>query len=278
MTFSDLLIFALVALPAPLLWAFFWRLRFAEPEPHAVSFALFGFGILAAAPLLALRVLFQSHPEFNFIAALGAGIGSIAVLAALEEIVKGLLLIFGIHKFRVYFNRPEDGFEFAAMVALGFAFAENIFYFFDSYSAGGISPAFWFVYFARSLGTVLAHVLFTGSFGIAYGLAYTARRIVPEKKIAWPLAHFLRNLFEFAKRPFHIFWRHIVRGARSIHGHEPGQVIIEGFFFAAILHAVFNSILSLPIFGQVQAWLVIPILSAGLAWYATRWKHEKKPS
>ena len=262
MDFSVLVGFALLALPPLVLWVIFWRKRLAEPEPTKVLAQLFLFGILASLPLFALREINFSFPSWALL----------ILFAWLEESLKGLALIFGVEFNRARFDKWEDGFEFAIMIALGFAFAENIFYFLRQYLDSGISLNFWQIYLFRSLGTVLGHIIFTGTFGYFYACAYVKKGLVPFSKHEKPLAHFCKNIFKILRRPLHITLYHLLPQRDSALGHSSGEVIIEGFLLAIILHTLFNALLHFEILDQSFAFLAVPILLGGGVWYFYRFK------
>ncbi|MCF7836803.1 PrsW family intramembrane metalloprotease [Candidatus Gracilibacteria bacterium] len=268
MRINELVVFAVLTLPPVLGWLFFWRHRLAEPEPAHVLVQLFFLGICAALPLFALReydVFYWASP-----------LALLIFFAFLEESLKGLLLIVGVELNRSHFDRWEDGFEFAILVALGFAFAENIFYFFREYSAGGLQLAFWNLYFFRSLGTVLAHIIFTGTFGYFYACAYVLKGIVPKAKHEKPLHRFFHNLLKVLRRPFHITRCHLLPCKDSAHGHTSGEVVIEGFLLATSLHALFNALFYFTPFDKNLGFLAVPILMGGGWWYVTRFRNTKK--
>jgi len=240
------------------LWAIFWRRRLAEPESTGVLIQLFLFGIISALPIFVLR-----HFDFDF-----APLILLVIFAVFEESSKVLTLIFGVELNRTRFDKWEDGFEFAILIALGFAFAENIFYF-----CIAESTSFRQIYFFRSLGTVFAHTIFTGTFGYFYACAYVAKKIVPREKHEKPLAHFLRNLGKVIRRPLHITFHHLLPRRDSAYGHSSGEVVIEGFLLAILLHVVFNSLLFFKILDQNLAPLVVPIIVGGGWWYFYRFKN-----
>jgi len=229
---------------------------------------LFFFGILAALPFFFLRGFNFPFPPVLLL----------ILFAFFEESLKGLFLILGVEINRARFDKWEDGFEFAVMIALGFAFAKNIFYFFREFSAGGLSFNFWNFYFFRSFGTILAHTIFTGTFGYFYACAFVVKKIVPKSKHEKPLAHFFRNLAKVIRRPFHITCRHLLPRRDSARGHTSGEVVLEGFFLAIFLHATFNIFLFFNIFEKDLAFLTVPILVGGGWWYAIRFKTKQSPS
>ncbi|MFA6458630.1 MAG: PrsW family glutamic-type intramembrane protease [Patescibacteria group bacterium] len=255
---------ALLAFPPVVLWVIFWRRRLAEPEPTHVLVQLFFFGLAPALPLFALRGFDFDFPPLVLI----------LIFALLEESLKALALIFSTELNRAHFDKWEDGFEFALIIALGFAFAENIFYFWQTTG----ESSFWAVYIFRSLGTVLAHTIFTGTFGYFYATAYVAKEIVPLKKHEKPLAHFFSNLGKVLRRPLHITIFHLLPRKDSAHGHTSGEVVLEGFLLAVILHAIFNALLFFKILNQNLTPLVVPILLGAAWWYATRFRRIRTPA
>ncbi len=148
-----------------------------EPEPRAaVVFAfLWGAGV---SVLLALLVGAEID---NVIASMGGpGPGYEFFAAAIqapivEEFGKGfgVLLIFWVA--RKHFDGPVDGIVYAAWVAGGFAFTENILYFGSQLvEAGGVDGSVVQIFLVRGIMSPFAHVMFTAFVGIALGIA--ARR------------------------------------------------------------------------------------------------------
>ncbi len=271
-------IFGLLALPSVLLWVVFWRRRLDDPEPLRVLLGLFILGIASFMPFVLLNELFIYFPEWNIFTAISSSFLSILLFAFLEEAIKALLLISGIEYYRARFDRWEDGFEFAVMVALGFAFMENIFYFAQEYSSGGLDPTFWYVYLFRSIGTMLGHIIFTGTFGYYYACAYVMPHIAPPHKHKKPLANFFRNLRVVLWRPFHITIKHLSPQKDSADGHTSGEIIIEGFLLAVSLHTLFNALLTYMPANQNLSFLTIPLV-LWVGWrFATRWHRQDSKS
>ncbi|MFC5501297.1 PrsW family intramembrane metalloprotease [Lysinimonas soli] len=100
---------------------------------------------------------------------------SVVQAPIVEESAKGLgvLLIFLVA--RRYFDGPVDGVVYAATVAAGFAFSENIQYFGEQISSeGGFDGSVAQIFFIRGLLSPFAHVMFTAMTGLFIGMA--ARR------------------------------------------------------------------------------------------------------
>lgn len=147
-----------------------------EPEPRlAVAFAfLWGAGVSVLAALIV-------GAEFDALLAAMAGSAeqheflSAAIQAPIvEELGKGigLLLIFFVA--RKHFDGPVDGLVYAAWVAGGFAFTENILYFGAEIVETGNPLA---IFIVRGLMSPFAHVMFTACMGVALGFA--SRRASP---------------------------------------------------------------------------------------------------
>lgn len=150
-----------------------------EPEPRlAVVFAfLWGAGV---AVLLALIVGAEID---NVIASLGGPGPAYEFFAAaiqapvVEEAGKalGILVIFWVA--RRHFDGPVDGLVYAAWIAGGFAFTENILYFgteLITLENGGAGLLQMFL--VRGLMSPFAHVMFTACAGIALGFAVRSKR------------------------------------------------------------------------------------------------------
>ena len=169
-------ILALVPL-AVVFFAVRWIDRW-EPEPRlAVVFAfLWGAGVAVLLALIVgaeidnvINALGGPGPAYDFFAA--------AIQAPMvEEAGKalGILVIFWVA--RRHFDGPVDGLVYAAWIAGGFAFTENILYFGSELanlndSGAGILQMF----LVRGLMSPFAHVMFTACTGIALGLAVRSR-------------------------------------------------------------------------------------------------------
>lgn len=171
---TSVIVAALLAL-VPLgivVWGVRWIDRW-EPEPRlALTFAyLWGAG---ASVFIALAV----DAEIQSIVAAAGGPGASAEFLGaavqapiVEEVAKGLGVFILFLAVRRRFDGPVDGIVYAAVVAGGFAFTENILYFGVAFVDGG---ALGQTFFVRGLMSPFAHVMFTAAIGLALGFA--ARR------------------------------------------------------------------------------------------------------
>ncbi|MEO6532077.1 MAG: PrsW family intramembrane metalloprotease [Pseudolysinimonas sp.] len=145
-----------------------------EPEPFGILLFAFFWGA-GVSIVLALTV------DVGVSGAIGAGGGpsdatdllqSVVQAPIVEESAKGfgVLLIFLVA--RKYFDGPVDGIVYAATVAAGFAFSENIQYFGVQISSeGGFDGSVAEIFFIRGLLSPFAHVMFTSMTGLFIGIA-----------------------------------------------------------------------------------------------------------
>lgn len=122
--------------------------------------------------------------------------GAVLVAPVVEEALKclGVLVIFLVA--RREFNGVVDGLVYAGMVAVGFAFIENIIYLAGAYNEMGTSGLVG-LFIMRCLVSPFAHPMFTACFGLALGLIAHRRRWT----FAWvPVLGYLAAVF------LHFLW------------------------------------------------------------------------
>src|SRR5699024_9854012 len=125
--------------------------------------------------------------------------GAVLVAPLAEETLKclGVLLIFLVA--RREFNGVVDGIVYAGLVAVGFAFIENIIYLGGAFNELG-TPGLLGLFVMRCLVSPFAHPMFTACFGISLGLIAFRRQwryaVVPVLGLA--AAVFLHFLWNFA--------------------------------------------------------------------------------
>ncbi|HWU46572.1 MAG TPA: PrsW family intramembrane metalloprotease [Humibacter sp.] len=162
-------ILALVPL-AIVLFAVRWIDRW-DPEPLAARWFAFLWGAAAAVSIaLIIDLGAQLVDAVDGSAPASQFMASVVRAPLVEESAKGLGVLLICLVARRTFDGPVDGVVYAATVAAGFAFVENITYFGSALvHGGGVGLAVTFV--LRGLLSPFAHVMFTSCTGIALGLA-----------------------------------------------------------------------------------------------------------
>ena len=169
-----------------------------EPEPRLAVVFAFLWGA-AVAVIIALVVGAGVDP---LIAALSQGdeftyqfIGAAIQAPLVEESAKGLGLLVIFLAARKYFDGPVDGIVYAAWIAGGFAFTENILYFggqlldVGTIADGSVGE----IFLIRGIMSPFAHIMFTAATGIALGFA--ARQKNPLAVIGLFLAGLIPAMF-----------------------------------------------------------------------------------
>ena len=161
-------------------FAFFmyWLDRY-EKEPKALLTTVFIWGVIVAAggaffinTVLGMGVYVFTGSE----AAAELTIGSL-IAPVVEESLKGLAVLVVFFIFRREFDSILDGIIYAAIVALGFAAAENSYYIFArGYQEDGWT-GFWVVAFVRIVLVGLQHPFYTAFIGIGLAVSRMSRQM-----------------------------------------------------------------------------------------------------
>lgn len=158
-----------------------WLVDRWEPEPRiALVFAFFwGAGVSIGAALLFDFAVQTVQSVFGGgTSELSDILGAVVQAPIVEESAKGFGVLLVLWIFRKHFDGPVDGIVYAATVAAGFAFVENIQYFsvqVVDQAYGGESLAG--VFLVRAVMAPFGHIIYTACTGFALGLA--ARRTGP---------------------------------------------------------------------------------------------------
>ncbi|MFA5855667.1 MAG: PrsW family intramembrane metalloprotease [Candidatus Gracilibacteria bacterium] len=209
-------------------------------------------GTLTVVPLILLYDYFWVwFPEWDVYTWITANIAS-AELAALltmmavgafEEFAKSMVVRF-IDKTRIGIQTINDSVKYSVLAGLGFAFTENIFYFYGMWTDGGLMNAIFPMIF-RSIFTVCGHAVFSGIFGYYYGIAKFSKPIL-ETKLWMGEKHFgIRILAKILGTSEDDAFRQIT--------------LLKGLFIAMAIHAAFNYTLEMN-----QFWPIIFIVGFGL--------------
>jgi len=147
-----------------------------DKNTKKITFLVFGLGCLTAPALLGLQVFWQKYPQFDLVAAIERTsfstdvitILTLLLFAAMEENIK-LYVMRTIDRKTLFISKINDAIRYSIIAALGFSFAENIYYLYTWWpviSTGELAG----MYFFRSIFTTAAHMTYSGIFGYFYGI------------------------------------------------------------------------------------------------------------
>lgn len=165
------------ALPVPVLVGVYLWLDAYEPEPRRYIAAAFAWGAFGSVYLV-----FGAQWVIEAVWGMPSPRTSAVYLAPLlEEPAKALILVLTLLRSRRVIDGVVDGFVYAGVAALGFAFSENVLYYTSAYMAAseidlpgtlGATGTF----FGRGVMTPFLHPLFTTWTGVCVALAVLSRR------------------------------------------------------------------------------------------------------
>ncbi|WP_092779302.1 PrsW family intramembrane metalloprotease [Actinokineospora terrae] len=177
----------------PVVAAFLWVDRW-EPEPARLLWLAFAWGACVAA-ITALLINNTAEAVGDLLLGKGQGDKISAMVSAplFEEGVKGAFVLGILLLLREEFDGVVDGIVYAGLVAAGFAFTENIYYFgraFAEYGFGdSTSPGVLAAFILRGVLSPFTHPLFTVMIGIGFGVA--ARSTSKRTRVLAPLLGYL---------------------------------------------------------------------------------------
>jgi len=176
------------------------------------------------------------------------------MVGILEEFTKHLVLRFSDEE---KVKSVSDAMQYAIIVALGFAFIENIMYFETMSKLTSLSIREWVMLMVlRSIFSVGAHILFSAILGYFYGVSKFS-----EKIYAHDLLEYKHVFIQYAHKILHM------KGAVLFHE----QKMMEGVILAMLAHGIFNSLLEFNLMQLVIPYLLILAL---LVWF-TLFHQEK---
>lgn len=225
---------ALLAFIPALIWLSF---LFKKTKRKGLQLFIFLSGIFSVGLVFGLQYFLNLFPQFDIVNFLQAEIHDQNInfivlfigVGITEEIVKQAFVRFFDRRFLLIQN-INDSIQFSLVSALGFSFAENIFYIYSIWTDVGVQQLF-VAYAFRSLFTTCAHLIFSGFFGYYYGIAKFSLHIREQSRWVGKKL-FLTDLLS-----------KITGMAKSQTLKE--QMILKGLFIAIILHTAFNFLLQL---------------------------------
>jgi RsiW-degrading membrane proteinase PrsW (M82 family) len=245
----------LLALFPAVVWGFVFCKK--APENRTLTMLTFVVGALAVFPILLYKFMWQFFPwinAFEFAQRYQGdllGFTNLAILpisvvitfmivGLIEEVMKMISVKVADKEGDI--QNIDDAIELFIIAALGFAFAENILYFYNIWLSQGASNLLLPFIFRSSFST-LAHIIFSGILGYYYGIAHFAKPILQE---------------EIRKNRRHwTIWLHKILNIRKEKLFYQ-ENIAEGLLISIGLHALFNILLELNL-----TFMIVPFLVGG---------------
>lgn len=256
----------LLALIPAIIWGYIFYKK--DPVYRPKAKLTFVVGMFAVIPILLYKWSWQYLPQinvfnytnnfqadlFNFTPYLYLPLGTLLAfmfVGVIEEYMKHLVVR---RADRGFFRNIDDAIEFSIIAALGFAFIENILYFYYIWTYQGVEILMVSFVF-RAIFSTFAHILFSGIFGYYYGVAYFAEPIWSEevRKGRHPFYKFFHKIMHF--KSDRVFAR---------------EKITEGLVIAVVLHGAFNIMLEMNL-----TFFMIPFLVFGYSFLDYLFKQKE---
>lgn len=211
-------------------------------EKRSLLIKTYVYGACMVLPLILYRYSFQIFESQEFI--FGLISQSILILfltiGFLEEYLKHLVTRFTDQK---EIQTIDDAIEFSIVAALGFAFAENTFYFIEVYQALG-EEVFYQTIVLRSLFATFAHTFFSSIYGLYYGKELFASNIYNHLPKNNSKKRFLKSVSQVLTflSPKQLF---------------KNQMRLYGILLAGLTHTAYNVLLELEFVHFLIPFMVI---------------------
>ncbi len=238
-----------------------WWLDRFEKEPIWLLLLVFLWGCV---PSIIISLIFEMVASVPIGLAIGFGYGgnlisAVIVAPIVEESAKALALFIVFLVLRNEFDDILDGIIYGAIVGLGFAFTEDLFYLFNSLSMGGVAEM-GFVFLLRIFVFGLNHAFFTSITGIGLGLARLTK---------WYFGIPLAILGFFGAMTLH--------GMHNLLVSLPGDMMLGGVVMAWLVHisaAVALVIMVIIVWIVEMRWMRKELLSEIDAGYVTQFEYD----
>lgn len=210
---------------------------------------VFGLGCLTAPFLLGIQFAWEKFPQFdlaNFIETTVTTqstryIFLFVLFGAMEEIVKHYV-IRSVDRRTVLIKTIGDAIRYSLAAALGFSFAENVYYLYQFWPQISMGELLG-MYIFRSVFTACAHMIFSGIFGYYYGIGKFSIDITKQHQLTGES----KKTTKFIARIFNL---------SLSHAYEQ-EMILKGLFIAVTTHAFYNYLLQFNIVPPIIAFVVI---------------------
>jgi RsiW-degrading membrane proteinase PrsW (M82 family) len=226
------LISGVLALVPAVIWL---TIIFRSSKKRGLKTLIFAASIFSVVPVFLLQYFLNLFPQFDVLQFLQENINNqnlnflllFISVGIVEELVKQSLIRF-IDKHYLLIQTINESIIYSLVAALGFSFAENVFYIYSIYTQLGIQQLF-VAYLFRSVFTTCAHLIFSGFFGYYYGIAKFSLNIVEQSRMTGEKKLFVRWIGD----KFNI----------STFEAYKELTILKGAVIAICMHAFFNFLL-----------------------------------
>lgn len=231
--------------------AFIWLyiLFSKKSRSKLVIASIFGLGCLTAPFLLGIQYLWEKFPQFNLANFIETTISMqstkyiliFVLFGAMEEIVK-MYVVTLVDKKTLLIKTIGDSIRYSLAAALGFSFAENVFYlyqFWPQISLGELTG----MYIFRSIFTACAHMIFSGIFGYYYGIGKFSIDITKQQQLAGESS----SITTFVAKVFNLSLSHAYQQ----------EMVLKGLFIAITIHATYNFLLQFNIIFPIIIFVVL---------------------
>lgn len=192
---TAVLLISIIAAAIPALFyvaLIYWVDRY-EKEPWWLLVTAFLWG---AVPSIIIAFIFNtlfSLPIYLLVdGSIGDALAASLIAPPVEESVKGFAVLGIFFLWRHEIDSPLDGIIYGAMVGMGFAMVENVFYFVNVFNEGGIE-AWGMNVFMRAVIFGLNHALFTSVTGLGVALARMSTN--PAARLVLPVGGWMGAMF-----------------------------------------------------------------------------------
>jgi len=266
MNLPQIVLSTLLALIPAFIWGYIFYKKDPVYRPKAKQ--TFLLGMASVLPILLYKAAWDYLPQINvfnytnnikadvfaFTPLLYLPLGTLFAfmfVGIIEEYMKHLVVKKVDHGF---FRSIDDAIEFSIISALGFAFIENVLYFYYIWEYQGTDVLLVSFVF-RAIFSTFAHILFSGIYGYYYGIAYFADPIWSEeiRQKRHPIVNFIHTVMHMKRN--RIF---------------ANEKITEGLCLAVTLHALFNIMLEMNL-----TFFMVPFLVLGYSFLDYLFKRKE---
>ncbi|MCC7432607.1 PrsW family intramembrane metalloprotease [Candidatus Peregrinibacteria bacterium] len=253
------LIYGGLAFVPAIIWL---ALLFKKTSNKKIQLLIFLFGSFSVIPIFLIQYLFNQFPQTDFVTLLDSKISNPTIhflliyswVSITEEIIKQWVIRYLDTKFLLV-QTINDSIQLSLISALGFSFAENIFYFYHIGTSLGLASLL-VAYIFRSLFTTCAHLVFSGFFGYFYGIAKFSISIVEQSNLQGKKMYLSKIIGK-------------VLNISKIQAYQEAT-ILKGLFFAIIMHTFFNYNLEMNSNTGNSIYLIIAIIFIIISYLALR--------